>query len=64
MQDMRPEIYARFDEVCVFNRLSEEVLKEVAKLHLDKILQMVRSQGHDITLSPGVRMRRKFVRLS
>ena len=53
-QDMRPEIYARFDEVCVFNRLSEEVLREVAKLHLDRTLQIVRSQGHDITVSPGV----------
>jgi ATP-dependent Clp protease ATP-binding subunit ClpA len=53
-QDMRPEIYARFDEVCVFNRLSDEVLEEIAKLHLDRSLEIVRRQGHDITLSGGV----------
>jgi ATP-dependent Clp protease ATP-binding subunit ClpA len=53
-QDMRPEIYARFDEVCVFNRLSDEVLEEIAKLHLDRCLEIVRRQGHDITLSGSV----------
>jgi ATP-dependent Clp protease ATP-binding subunit ClpC len=53
-QDMRPEIYARFDEVCVFNRLNDEVLEQIAKLHLDRCLEIVRRQGHDITLSAGV----------
>ena len=53
-QDMRPEIYARFDEVCVFNRLSDEVLEQIAKLHLDRCLEIVRRQGHDITLSGSV----------
>jgi ATP-dependent Clp protease ATP-binding subunit ClpC len=53
-QDMRPEIYARFDEVCVFNRLNDEVLEEIAKLHLDRCLEIVRRQGHDITLSGSV----------
>ena len=53
-QDMRPEIYARFDAVCVFNRLSDEVLEAIAKLHLERSLQIVRALGHDITLSAGV----------
>jgi ATP-dependent Clp protease ATP-binding subunit ClpA len=53
-QDMRPEIYARFDEVCVFNRLNDEVLEQIAKLHLDRCLEIVRRQGHDITLSGRV----------
>jgi ATP-dependent Clp protease ATP-binding subunit ClpA len=53
-QDMRPEIYARFDVVSVFNRLNDEVLEEIAKLHLERSLEIVRRQGHDITLSPGV----------
>ena len=35
-QDMRPEIYARFDTVSVFNRLSDEVLEAIAKLHLER----------------------------
>ena len=54
MQDLRPEIYARFDEVCVFNRLSDDVLEQIAKLHLQRALEIVRRQGHDVTLSPGV----------
>jgi ATP-dependent Clp protease ATP-binding subunit ClpA len=53
-QDMRPEIYARFDAVCVFNRLSDEVLEEIAKLHLERCLEIVRALGHEITLSGGV----------
>jgi ATP-dependent Clp protease ATP-binding subunit ClpA len=53
-QDMRPEIYARFDAVCVFNRLGDEVLEAIAKLHLERCLEIVRLQGHDITLSAGV----------
>ena len=53
-QDMRPEIYARFDAVCVFNRLSDEVLEEIAKLHLERCLEIVRALGHEITLSAGV----------
>ena len=53
-QDMRPEIYARFDAVCVFNRLGDEVLEQIAKLHLERCLEIVRRQGHDITLSAGV----------
>ncbi|MBV9878540.1 MAG: hypothetical protein JO025_27655, partial [Verrucomicrobia bacterium] len=40
--------------VCVFNRLSEEVLEEIAKLHLERCLAIVRALGHDITLSAGV----------
>jgi ATP-dependent Clp protease ATP-binding subunit ClpA len=54
IQDMRPEIYARFDAVCVFNRLSDEVLEEIAKLHLERCLEIVRALGHEITLSAGV----------
>src|SRR5260370_2276928 len=53
-QYMRPEIYARFDEVCVFNRLSDDVLEQIAKLHLDRCLEIVRRQGDDITLSGSV----------
>ena len=53
-QDMRPEIYARFDEVCVFNRLGDEVLEAIAKLHLERSLEIVQALGHEITLSPGV----------
>jgi ATP-dependent Clp protease ATP-binding subunit ClpA len=53
-QDMRPEIYARFDKVCVFNRLGDEVVSEIAKLHLNGCLGIVRDLGHDVTLSPNV----------
>jgi len=53
-QDMRPEIYARFNKVCVFNRLTDDVVTEIAKLHLGGCLEIVRDLGHDVTVSPSV----------
>src|SRR5258707_1833438 len=53
-QDMRPEIYARFNKVCVFNRLTDDVVTEIAKLHLAGCLEIVRDLGHDVTVSPRV----------
>jgi ATP-dependent Clp protease ATP-binding subunit ClpA len=53
-QDMRPEIYARFNKVCVFNRLADDVVTEIAKLHLNWCIEIVRGLGHDVTVSPSV----------
>jgi ATP-dependent Clp protease ATP-binding subunit ClpC len=53
-QDMRPEIYARFNLVAVFNRLTDDVVTEIGKLHLDRCLEIVRDLGHDVTCNPGV----------
>jgi ATP-dependent Clp protease ATP-binding subunit ClpB len=53
-QDLRPETFARFDLHCVFNKLGYEVLKDIAAVHLRKSLSFVNSQGHSITIGPGV----------
>jgi ATP-dependent Clp protease ATP-binding subunit ClpA len=52
--ELRPETYARFDLHCVFNKLGYEVLKEIAAVHLEKCLALINSQGHSISVGPGV----------
>jgi ATP-dependent Clp protease ATP-binding subunit ClpA len=51
---MRPEIYRRFQLKCVFNKLDFETLKRVARLHLDKSLMLINSQGHRVECGSGV----------
>jgi ATP-dependent Clp protease ATP-binding subunit ClpA len=53
-QEMRPETFARFDLHAVFNKLDYLTLKEIAKLHVFKCLELIRSQGHDITVDHDV----------
>ena len=36
---MRPEIYARFNPVVVFNRLDFDAQRNIARVHLDKVLR-------------------------
>jgi ATP-dependent Clp protease ATP-binding subunit ClpA len=51
---MRPEIFARFDLPCVFNKLDYQILNKIGELHLTKCLGLINDQGHDITCEPGV----------
>jgi ATP-dependent Clp protease ATP-binding subunit ClpA len=44
--EMRPEVFARFDLHCVFNKLDYAILKRVAELHVRKVLEIINSQGH------------------
>ena len=53
-QEMRPETFARFDLHAVFGKLDYLTLKQVAKLHVDKCLGLLRNQGHDISVDGGV----------
>jgi ATP-dependent Clp protease ATP-binding subunit ClpA len=52
--EMRPETYARFDLLCVFNKLDYLTLKRVGGLHLDKCLALVNALGHDVECGSGV----------
>lgn len=54
IQDLRPETFARFDLHCVFNKLGYETLKDIASVHLNKSLELINSQGHSISVEPGV----------
>jgi ATP-dependent Clp protease ATP-binding subunit ClpA len=53
-QEMRPETYARFDLHCVFNKLDYLTLNRIGQLHVDKCLDLIRTQGHSIECEPGV----------
>jgi len=46
---MRPEIFDRFDRVLVFNRLSYEVQIEVGRLHLQWEIEAQERRGHKVT---------------
>ncbi|MBV8102312.1 MAG: ATP-dependent Clp protease ATP-binding subunit, partial [Verrucomicrobia bacterium] len=46
---MRPEIFDRFDRVLVFNRLSYEVQIEVGRLHLQWEIEAQQRRGHKVT---------------
>jgi ATP-dependent Clp protease ATP-binding subunit ClpB len=52
--ELRPETYARFDLHAVFNKLYYEVLKDIAAVHLAKILGLINQQGHSVIVGPGV----------
>ena len=52
--EMRPEIFARFDLPCVFNKLDYQSLNKIGELHLAKCLGLINDQGHDIKCEPGV----------
>jgi ATP-dependent Clp protease ATP-binding subunit ClpA len=54
LDNMRPEIYRRFEPKCVFNRLGFETLQRVAELHLAKTLKMLNAQGHELRCSAEV----------
>ena len=45
---MRPEIFDRFDRVLVFNRLSYEVQIEVGRLHLQWEIEAQARRGHKV----------------
>ena len=45
-QDMRPEIFARFDLHCVFNKLDYLTLKRIAEFHVCQALEIISAQGH------------------
>jgi ATP-dependent Clp protease ATP-binding subunit ClpA len=52
--EMRPEIFARFDLHCVFNKLNYLTLKRVAELHVCQALETINAQGHRVTCAPAV----------
>jgi len=54
IQDMRPEIYARFDLQGVFNKFNYEALQRIGQLHLNKCLTIINAQGHHIWCETGV----------
>jgi ATP-dependent Clp protease ATP-binding subunit ClpB len=54
---MRPEIFDRFDRVLVFNRLSYEVQIEVGRLHLQWEIEAQQRRGYKVTVCDAEALR-------
>ena len=51
---MRPEIYARFHPVVVFNRLDFDAQRDIARVHLNKVLRHMAGLGHRLDVDDSV----------
>ena len=49
---MRPEFLNRIDEIITFDQLTKEQIADVVRLQLDKVRQMLESQGFALEVTP------------
>lgn len=52
--ELRPEVLARFNVRCVFQRLGYEAQKKIASIMLKKELKLLAAKGHHLTVGKGV----------
>lgn len=52
--ELRPEVLARFNVRCVFQRLSYNAQKQIASIMLKKELKLLAGKGHNLTVGHGV----------
>jgi ATP-dependent Clp protease ATP-binding subunit ClpA len=52
--ELRPEVLARFNVRCVFQRLNYAAQKTIASIMLGKELKLLASKGHQLTVGQGV----------
>ena len=52
--ELRPEVLARFNVRCVFQRLGYESQKKIAGIMLRKELKLLAAKGHHLTVGHGV----------
>lgn len=53
-QSLRPELFARITEKLVFDRLSYDVQRDIAKLHVSRELAFLRSKGFNLSAADSV----------
>ena len=53
-QNLRPELFARVDLVCVFRRLNLRVQEAVCAYHVGRKLEQLQAEGIEVTIDPGV----------
>jgi ATP-dependent Clp protease ATP-binding subunit ClpA len=53
-QSLRPELFARITEKLVFDRLSYDVQREIAKLHVSRELAFLHGKGFNISAADSV----------
>jgi ATP-dependent Clp protease ATP-binding subunit ClpC len=52
--DMRPEIVGRFDLIASFNKLSRQSMEAIARLHMERCLDLINAKGHELRVRDGV----------
>lgn len=52
--ELRPEVLARFNVRCVFQKLGYAAQKQIAQIMLNKELKLLRGKGYDLKAGPGV----------
>ena len=52
--ELRPEVLARFNVRCVFQRLTYNAQKQIASIMLKKELKLLAAKGHNLTPGAGV----------
>jgi len=52
--ELRPEVLARFNVRCVFQKLSYKAQKQIAEIMLAKELKLLAKKGYELTAGPGV----------
>lgn len=52
--ELRPEVLARFNVRCVFQRLNYNTQKQIASIMLNKELKLLKAKGHVLTVGKGV----------
>lgn len=50
----RPEFLNRLDEIILFNILSQEVIREIAKMQIDQVVSRLREKEIDLSVSEAV----------
>ncbi len=52
--ELRPEVLARFNVRCVFQKLGFNAQKKIAEIMLNKQLKLLQSKGYHLTAGDGV----------
>lgn len=52
--ELRPEVLARFNVRCVFQKLGYDAQKRIALIMLNKELKLLKGKGYDLTAGKGV----------
>lgn len=53
-KSFKPEFLNRFDDMLVFNRLSEEIMEEIAKKMVDELVALLEGDDYDVNVTPNV----------
>lgn len=52
--ELRPEVLARFNVRCVFQKLGYSAQKQIASIMLNKEIKLLRTKGYELQVGPGV----------